>query len=54
MSATIGKKKSHFPEEKLNVEYSLTSAALFVGKINCCTILINIKNAKNGVRSTGF
>lgn len=50
MSATIGK-KSHFPEEKLNVEYSSTSAALFFDMISCSTILINITNAKNEIRS---
>lgn len=53
MGCTI-KKKSHFPEEKLNVEYSLASAALFIGIIICSTILINIINAKNAVRSKLF
>lgn len=53
MGDTI-KKKSHFPVQKLNVEYSLTSAALFVGVISCSTILINITNAQMQQEVNGF
>lgn len=32
----------------------MTSAALFVGMINCSTKITNIPNAKNAVRINGF